>query len=207
LRERDTSSSKAARNSAKPSFPAALMFGTSSVREPSFFCTSTATPSRTSSRWIRCGLPSSSAYASFMRGKVSSARRIAQATRCVKLTLLWPADSRLLLSRRRFSSSVRTGSVRTEVAVGIARLASMFSTMRTAPPRIGCRMSPGRIAGSATAFERSFVATPCGSWRTSVCSGAFSGPALGSAGLAGSWTITVTGADGPSVGRPVALSK
>ena len=61
LRERATSSSKATRKSAKPSFCAPLMFGTSSVREPSFFCTSTAIPSRTSSRWMRCGLPSSSA--------------------------------------------------------------------------------------------------------------------------------------------------
>ncbi len=61
LRERATSSSNAFRNSAKPSFWAPLMFGTSSVREPSFFCTSTAIPSRTSSRWMRCGLPSTSA--------------------------------------------------------------------------------------------------------------------------------------------------
>ncbi len=137
---------------------------------------------------------------------MSSARRIAHATTCVKLTLLWPAASRLLLSRRRFSSSVRTGSVRIDVAVGIWRLASMFSTMRTAPPRIGCRMSPGRIAGSATAFDRSLGATPCDSWRTSVCSGA-AVACFGSAGFAASWTITVTGAPSPSAGRPVALSK
>ena len=61
LRERATSSSKAFRNSAKLSFCASLMFGTSRVREPSFFCTSTAIPSRTWSRWMRCGWPSTSA--------------------------------------------------------------------------------------------------------------------------------------------------
>ncbi len=61
FRERATSSSNAARNSGKASFWAPLMLGTSSVREPSFFWTSTATPSRTSSRWIRCGRPSTSA--------------------------------------------------------------------------------------------------------------------------------------------------
>ena len=60
LRARATRSSKAATKSAKPSELAFLMFGTSSVREPSFFCTSTATPSRTSSRCTRVGWPSSS---------------------------------------------------------------------------------------------------------------------------------------------------
>jgi hypothetical protein len=135
---------------------------------------------------------------------VSSARRIAHATTCVKLTLLAPMPSRCLLSRRRFSSSVRTGSVRTEVAVGIWRLASMFSTTRTAPPRIGCRMSPGRIVGGHR-LERSPAATAWASWRTSVWSGT-----PGAAGAAGgfvSLTITVTGLVSDSAGRPVALSK
>ena len=103
-----------------------------------------------------------------MRGKASSARRMAQATRCVKLIFDWPLASRCLFSSRRFSSSVRTGIVRAEVAVGICRLASMFSTMRTAPPRIGCRMSPGSTATRATAFERA-PAAGAGS-RVSVCS-------------------------------------
>ena len=77
---------------------------------------------------------------------------MAQATRCVKLTLLRPSDSRCLFRIRRFSSSVRTGISRSEVAVGTWRLASMFSTMRRAPPRMGWAMSPGRMAGSTTAF-------------------------------------------------------
>ena len=41
------------RKAAKSSLPASLMLGTSRVRVPSFFCTSTATPRRTSSRWMR----------------------------------------------------------------------------------------------------------------------------------------------------------
>ncbi len=95
---------------------------------------------------------------------------MAQATRWVKLTFPCPEASRCLLRRRRFSSSVRTGIVRTEVAVGTWRLASMFSTIRTAPPRIGWRMSPGRMETRATAFERSPGATAGTSWRASVCS-------------------------------------
>jgi hypothetical protein len=134
LRERVTRSSKALRKPAKSRVLASLMFGTSSVRVPSLRCTSTAMPRRTASRWMRWGAPSNSAYASLRRGKVSSARRMAQATMCVKLTLPPPVESRCLLRRRRFSSRVRTGTVRMEVAVGTLRLASMFSTMRTAPP-------------------------------------------------------------------------
>ena len=178
LRARPISSSKLFSSSAKLSFCASLMFGTSSVRLPSFFWMSTAIPSRTESRWMRWGWPSSSAYASFRRGKASSARRIAQATRCVKLTFDCPPGSRCLLSSRRFSSSVRTGTVRIDVAVGIWRLASMFSTMRTAPPRIGCRMSPGSTTTRATAFEP----PPCCGSRASSCTpwpGATAGPGPG----------------------------
>ncbi len=60
-RDRATRSSKAATSAAKLSVCASLTFGTSSVREPSFFWTSIAIPSRTLSRWIRCGRPSISA--------------------------------------------------------------------------------------------------------------------------------------------------
>ncbi len=138
-----------------------------------------------------------------MRGKASSARRIAQAMMCVKLILGCPAGSRCLLSSRRFSSSVRTAIVRTEVAVGIWRLASMFSTRRTAPPRIGCRMSPGRIAGITTALERSVVAGVAGC-RASVGS-ELSG--VCASGRGASFTMTVTGDGSGSGGRPSAVSK
>jgi hypothetical protein len=88
---------------------------------------------------------------------------MAQATRCVKLILLAAVASRCLLRMRRFSSSVRTGMLRIEVAVGTVRLASMFSTTRSAPPRIGCAMSPGRIAGTARAllFSRARAVGSC----------------------------------------------
>ena len=98
------------------------------------------------------GLALESPYASLRRGKPRGPQ-VAHATRWVKLTLLWPISSRCLLRIRRFSSRARTGTVRTEVAVGTWRLASMFSTMRNAPPRIGWAMSPGRIVGMAMARE------------------------------------------------------
>ena len=79
---------------------------------------------------------------------------MAQPTRWVKLIFPPPVASRCLLSNRRFSSSVRTGTSLMEVAVGMVRLASMFSTMRAAPPRIGVAMSPGRIAGTTRACDR-----------------------------------------------------
>ena len=44
--------------------------------------------------------------------------------------------------------------MRAEVAVGTVREASMFSTRRMAPPRMGCRTSPGRIDVRATAAVR-----------------------------------------------------
>ena len=201
LRVRPISASKAFSSSAKPSFWASLMFGTSSVRLPSFFWMSTAIPSRTESRWMRCGWPSTSAYASLRRGKASSARRIAQATRCVKLTLDCPPASRCLLSSRRFSSSVRTGTVRMDVAVGTWRLASMFSTMRTAPPRIGCRMSPGSTVTRATAVDR-LPATGSGA-RAIACRPSPAGAAA-RAGRSGS--TTVTGGSGAGA-TPSALAK
>ena len=110
---------------------------------------------------------------------------MAQATRCVKLTLPAPWALRCLLRMVRFSSSVRTGTVRTDVAVGMVRLASMFSTMRTAPPRIGCAMSPGRMAGTTSAFERDAPGAP-DSARTSCTGRATTSAAAGlaAAGLA-----------------------
>ena len=145
-----------------------------------------------------------------MRGNASNARRIAHATMCVKLTFVCPLDSRCLLRRRRFSSSVRTGIVRADVAVGIWRLASMFSTMRTAPPRIGWRMSPGSTGTRATAVERLPPAEACGSVRANVCRpwpGA--GDSAGAAAVFGaSITVTAGAAFGSGVGTaPVATSK
>ena len=123
---------------------------------------------------------------------------MAQAIRWVKLTLPGPEASRCLLRTRRFSSSVRTGTPRIEVAVGMARLASMFSAMRSAPPRIGVAMSPGRRTGSMPApwIARGRAAAAA---RTSVAGrAALGGPAASAA--------TVTGRSG-SAGTPIRRSK
>ena len=61
LRALPTSSSNARTKAPKSSRFASLMLGTSRVRLPSFFCTSTATPRRTLSRCTRWARPSSSA--------------------------------------------------------------------------------------------------------------------------------------------------
>ena len=126
--------------------------------------------------------------------------------------------SRCLLRIRRFSSRARTGTVRTDVAVGTWRLASMFSTMRNAPPRIGWAMSPGKIVGMAMARETGRLTIGAGA------EGATAAPGLGDAGATSSpSTAAVGGGDaagsavtasavaalppfGPTV-RPVALSK
>src|SRR5256885_16704284 len=57
--------------------------------------------------------------------------------------------------RRRFSSSSLTGILRCEVAVGTARLASMFSTILSAGPRIGID-SEGILGPPATAGGSDF---------------------------------------------------
>src|SRR6516165_10286795 len=62
----------------------------------------------------------------------------------VKLTLAPVVRASWLLRMSRLTSSRRAGTVRTLVAVGTARLASMLATMREAAPRSG-------VASSVTA--------------------------------------------------------
>ena len=81
-----------------------------------------------------------------------------------------------------------------EVAVGTVRLASMFSTMRTAPPRMGVAMSPGRMTGTIRALPaRSRRAGAAFSWRTRVVARACAEPAA-------SWASSVTGSPPLSAG-------
>ena len=54
---------------------------------------------------------------------------------CVKLTLAPLVRASWLLRMSRLTSSSRAGTVRTLVAVGTPRLASMFATIREAAPR------------------------------------------------------------------------
>src|SRR5689334_15018181 len=67
--------------------------------------------------------------------------------RWVKLTLPRPVRDRWLLRIWRLTSSSFAGTLRTDVAVGTPRLASMFSTMRAAAPRIGFGVSPSTTSG------------------------------------------------------------
>ncbi len=153
VRARVTTSSAAAANSAKVILSTPLTLGTRSVRVPSGFETSTARPKRTSSRRTRAGSPLEPSKASFIPGKALSAWMIAQETRCVKETFDCSVAARWSLMRRRFSSASLIGTCRCVVAVGTARLASMFSAIRRAPPRIGRRSpstaGPRGVAGLA----------------------------------------------------------
>ncbi len=134
-RARFTTSSYAARNCEKLSWLALLMFGTSSVRVPSFFVRSIATPRFTLGRFRRVAWPSTFAKPWLSCGYSSSARNTAKAIKCVYDALPRSFSPRCLLMMRRFSSSSFTGMRRSEVAVGTERLVSMFSTIFAAGPR------------------------------------------------------------------------
>src|SRR3954467_11371509 len=78
--------------------------------------------------------------------------------RCVKLTFPRPVRERWLFRIWRLTSSSFAGTLRTDVAVGTPRLASMFSTMRAAAPPIGFGGAPrgarGRFGGLAVGHGR-----------------------------------------------------
>src|SRR4051794_21526564 len=71
--------------------------------------------------------------------------------RCVYDAFPPRARLRWLLMTVRLSTSSLAGTARTLVAVGTARLASMFVTTRDAAPRSG-RRSPPVVDGAAAAF-------------------------------------------------------
>ena len=76
---------------------------------------------------------------------------MAQPMRWVNETLPPRARARWLLMTTRLSNSNLTGIARTLVAVGTARLASMFCTVRAAAPRrIDFWTSPGPPAGAGS---------------------------------------------------------
>ena len=103
---------------------------------------STAIPRLRCSWCTTIGLPSTTPKPEFIAGTFATAFAIANAMRCVKLTLPCPTRLRWLFRIWRLTSSSFAATVRTDVAVGTWRLASMFSTMRAAEPRSGC----GRLA-------------------------------------------------------------
>src|ERR1044071_5376105 len=63
---------------------------------------------------------------------------------------------------RRFSSRTLTGIRRFEVAVGTVRLASMFSTILSAPPRIGTAFSALSVGAGFASAEGGDGATASG---------------------------------------------
>jgi hypothetical protein len=68
--------------------------------------------------------------------------------RWVKLTLVPPVRARWLLRIIRLTSRSLAGTVRTDVAVGTPRLASMFWTIRADAPRSTLGASPSSTRGA-----------------------------------------------------------
>jgi hypothetical protein len=108
----------------------------------------------------------------------------------VKLTLPPWRRRRWPLRTLRLTSSSRAGTVRTEVAVGTSRLASIASTIRAAAPRRGTRWG--------SAFPSRW---PAGSGRGSCLA---LGCSLGAGSLAGGASLGVGGAAtaAPADGSP-----
>src|SRR5262245_46849873 len=98
-------------------------------------------------------------YPEFSAGTFCTAFVIAYAMKWVKLTLPRPTRLRWLLRIWRLTSSSFAATVRTDVAVGTPRLASMLSTTRAAAPRSGSAVSPSMTGGAPGA---AFVAFPSG---------------------------------------------
>ena len=154
------SSLYAAKNVANSRVSARLMLGTTRPRDPSRRCTSTATPKLTCSATSLWGAPSISTKSERIRAFRWSAFTIAHASRWVKLTLPPVNSARCWFMSVRFSSSRRTGIVRTELAVGTERLACMFSTRRRAGPIRGT--AAGATSGGAGTLPRGGAASGTG---------------------------------------------
>ena len=135
-----TRSSYASRNVRKSMVSASRMTGTRRLRVPSARCTSTARPSPTCS-WRRIpGVPflsTASTKEALSEGISARPFTIAYAMKCVKETLAPLERDSDSLSPARLISRSRADTLRTLVAVGTARLASIFVTMRAAAPRRG----------------------------------------------------------------------
>src|SRR5690606_22016778 len=125
------------------------MFGTTSWRDPSLFCRSIASPKLTCSGRIWTGLPSTSVNAVFISGIAASALTIAYPIRWVNETLPPRPRFKWLLMTIRLSISNLAGIVRTLVAVGTARLASMLVAVRAAAPRNLTSSPPSGTGGGA----------------------------------------------------------
>jgi hypothetical protein len=112
-----------------------LIDGTTRVRVPSGRLRSIAMPRLTWAGCTTAGLPPTSVNELFISELARSARTIAHPMRWVKLTLPPRPRARWLLITIRLSTRSFAGTARTLVAVGTARDASMFWTIRAATPR------------------------------------------------------------------------
>src|SRR5271168_1515407 len=81
----------------------------------------------------------------------------------VKLTFAPVVRASWLFRIRRLTSRSRAGTVRTLVAVGTARLASMLATIREAAPRNGVASSLPAVAGGKGAVAVARAAPDSGS--------------------------------------------
>jgi hypothetical protein len=88
-----------------------------------------------------------------MAGTSANARRTANPIMWVKDTLPPPVRARWLFRIWRLISSSFAGTVRTDVAVGTARLASMFSTIRADAPRSTEGVSPSSTSAVLPVFS------------------------------------------------------
>ncbi len=85
--------------------------------------------------------PPSGTKAAFSAGTSCRARTTAYPMMWVKLTFAPVVRASWLFRIRRLTSRRRAGTVRTLVAVGTVKLASMLATMREAAPRSGVASS------------------------------------------------------------------
>src|SRR5579863_6665973 len=83
--------------------------------------------------------------------------------------------------RLRFSSRMRVGAWRYDVATGMERLAVMFSAIRAAAPRNGSNWSPGPTALTARAVATGLVSGTAALATTAVAD-LFSGAGVGAGG-------------------------
>ena len=159
---------------------ARLMFGTSSERVPSGLGRSIAMPRLTWAGTTTLGLPSGSAYDTFWLGNTLSVCTIAQPMRWVNETLPPRARRRWLLMTIRLSIINLAGTVRTLVAVGMLRLASMLAARVLLTPRSGVTVSS---AGAASWPSTTGTLEVCGASAGIGC------------GLAGADVVRAIGVD------------
>ena len=126
------------------------------------------------------GLPSASAYETFWLGNTLSVCTIAQPMRWVNETLPPRARRRWLLMTMRLSIISLAGTVRTLVAVGMLRLASMLAARVLLTPRRGVTTSS---AGAASWPSTTGMPEVCGASAGIGC------------GLAGAEVVRATGVD------------